>query len=229
MKSCLTIFFLFFLIATLWWSYNSYSNHCDCEECKKNLTKYYLHFEGWEHWNKTTNYYLLECFCDKKAVLKKTNTMRKNIIFVTHRDVALLKDNFYESGGKVLKGLYYGSKDEVPWNRVFANLIVGEYIIDKSNAKRLSYMLFEYKWDTLQNKKVQRKQLSKSWGRVTYNVDYDELNRSVLNQFAQTVYKDSTRFVYNTCVYHLYNRQAKKVEATMKYENKGKGFYFEIW
>ncbi len=98
MKSCLTIFFLFFLIATLWWSYNSYSNHCDCEECKKNLTKYYLHFEGWEHWNKTTNYYLLECFCDKKAVLKKTNTMRKNIIFVTHRDVALLKDNFYESG-----------------------------------------------------------------------------------------------------------------------------------
>ncbi len=228
-KSCLSILFLLIFIPTVWWSYSRYRANKDCENCQKSLTKYYLHFEGWEHWNKTVNYYLLECFCDKKVVLKKINTMRKNIVNIINKDVTFLMDDFYESEGKGDKGLYYGSKDEVQWDKVFANLVAVSFIRDTTSLKRLSGLWFGVRTDTLQNKKVQRKELSKSWGRVVYNVDYEELNRSVLNQFAQTVYKDSTRFTYNTCVYHLYNRQAKKVEATMKYEDKGKGFYFEIW
>ena len=225
MKSCLSILFLFFLIVTLWWGYNSYSNHCNCEECKKNLDKYYFHFENWDG----AKYYVLECFCDTKPVLQKMNSIRKKIMTLEKVNLALLIDDFYNSGIKGEGRTFSGGHDDVPWEDAQANLIVGEFELDKSNAKRLSYMLFEYKWDTLYDKKVERKELSRSWGRVIYNIDYEELNRSVLNQFAQTVYKDSTRFAYNTCVYHLYNRQAKKVEATMKYEDKGKGFYFEIW
>ena len=154
---------------------------------------------------------------------------RKKLLNSEKTDLAFLKDDFYQSGKVEYRRLFYGSEDDVPWDKVQSNIIVGQFVLDTSSINRLSYMWFKHNEDTLQDKKVQRKELSKSWGRVAYNVDYEELNRSVLNQFAQTVYKDSTRFAYNTCVYHLYNRQAKKVEATMKYEDKGKGFYFEIW
>ncbi len=226
MKSCLTIFFLFFLIATLWWSYNSYSNHSDCENCKKNLNKYYFHFDDWQYKNRN-RYFVLDCFCDAKEVFKKINKFRKATMLANkNKNIVFMKDDFLESGSK---WHHTGSSDELDWDNIEKNITVSQFTRYSNNTMRLSYMLFEYKSDTLHDKKVQRKELSKSWGRVTYDVDYEELNRSVLNQFAQTVYKDSTRFVYDTCVYHLYNRQAKKVEATMKYEDKGKGFYFEIW
>ena len=155
--------------------------------------------------------------------------MRKNIMAATNRDATFLMDDFYESGRKEMNDRYSGSEEDVPWGRVQANLAIVSFSRDTTNLKRLFGLWFGVRTDTLQNKQVQLKEFNKSWSRVLYDVDYEELNRSVLNQFAQTVYKDSTRFAYNTCVYHLYNRQAKKVEATMKYEDKGKGFYFEIW
>jgi|GEM_PF-2796354 len=229
MKSCLSILLLLISIPIIWWGYSHYKSNEECESCQKNPIKYYLHFEGWEHWNKTINYYLLECFCDKKLILKKINIVRKSIITTINKDVVFLKDDFYQSGGVETKGLYYGSRDEVPWDEVHANLIAVQFTRDTTNLNRLSHLWFGVRTDTLLDKQIYRKELSKTVSRVVYSVDYEELNRSVLNQFAQTVYKDSTRFKYNTCVYHLYNRQAKTIEATMKYEGKGKGFYFEIW
>ena len=225
MKSFLAVIFLFCLTTIIWLGYDSYQTCIDCEKCQKNLNKYYFYYENWDK----KKYYILECFCDTKPTLQKMNNIRKRIMGTEKTNLALIIDDFYGSGKKGDRGVYGGGDDDVLWREVQENSIVGEFELDKSNAKRLSYMLFEYKWDTLHDKKVQRKELSKSLSSVAYNVDYEKLDRSVLNQFAQTVYKDSTRFVYNTCVYHLYNRQAKKVEATMKYEDKGKGFYFEIW
>ncbi len=230
MKSCLSISFLIlFLLISVplsWWYYNDYTYRLDCEYCKKNLNKYYFHFDDWQFDN-NNRYFVLDCFCDAKEVLKKINKFRKTTMLTNkNKNSVFMKDDFFESGSK---WQHPGSSDDLDWDNISFNVVVAKFTRDTTNWERLSYLWFGLKNDTLHDKKVQRKELSKSWGRVTYSVDYDELNRSVLNQFAQTVYKDSTRFAYNTCVYSLYNRQAKKVEATMKYEDKGKGFYFEIW
>ena len=229
MKSYLFVLFILILLPFSWWCYNSYIDCINCENCQKNPNKYYLHFVGWEHWNKTRNYYLLDCFCDKKIILKSINALRKNIAIIENKDVTFLKDDFHQSDGRGRKGRYYGSEDEISWEDVRASSIAAQFTRDTTNFNRLSYVWFEYKLDTLLDKKIEKEQLNKSLSRVVYNVDYEELNRSVLNEFAQTVFKDSTRFKYPTCVYHLYNRQNKTVEATMKYEDNGKGFYFEIW
>ena len=225
MKSCLTTIFSIFLLIGIWWGYNAVIYHIDCEDCAKKTNNFYPHFKNWDK----TEYYTLDCFCDTKSVLKGINEIRKKIMALRKGNFALLKDDFEGSGKMGNRGGYSGSHDDVPWEEVRKYKTVGVFELDKSDFKRLSYMLFEYKWDTLLNKQVQTKQLNKSVTKVVYNVDYEELNQSVLNKFAQTVFKDSTRFRYPTCVYHLYNRQNKKVEATMKYEDNGKGFYFEIW
>jgi len=152
----------------VWWGYNTYKNGVECQECQKNLNKYYFHFKNWDG----AKYYVLECFCDTKPVLKKINSIRKKIMNAEKVNLGLLIDDFYNSGKKGDRGTFQGSHDDVPWKEVQANLVVGKFLLDKSNTKRLSYMLFEYKWDTLIDKKAYCKELSKSWGRITYSVDY---------------------------------------------------------
>ena len=225
MKSCLLIMLLLIFIPLIWWGYRKYTTYLDCENCQKTLSKYYFHFKNWDK----TEYYILDCFCNRKTILKKVNNIRKEIMSAKKTDFTLLKDDFFASNEKGNWGSYGGSHDDVPWEEVDYSLTVAHFARDTTNFKRLSYIWFGMKNDTLFDKKVQHKTFNKSLSRVVYNVDYEELNRSVLNEFAQTVFKDSTRFKYPTCVYHLYNRQNKTVEATMKYEDNGKGFYFEIW
>ena len=118
MKSCLTIFFSIILLISIWWGYSSYQAHVDCEDCKKNLNKYYLHLRR-NPWN-SSNCYILDCFCNTKLVLRKVNSFRKILVAKDKVAITFLEKDIYEIGE--YKTVYSGSADDIDWENVYKNI-----------------------------------------------------------------------------------------------------------